>query len=221
MADLDNSIVNLDSNVSPMVLAGILGVNVSLLYQNMQAGIFTKDLTLYTYREAIQTYIAYYKKSTELKVLKAEAEIELKKTKLEEDLAIREEKRKFKMEEEGRKGKRTYEGEDGVDGMHPLMAAKLTQGIKLDRVREEQLWLKIAIDRKDYIDVEEIVDLAEPFLMTLRNILIDIALTTPELEKKIDQAMETIYALGVTLVEDADLDSKNYVQDMLARGIDE
>lgn len=221
MADLDNSIVNLDSNVSPMVLAGILGVNVSLLYQNMQAGIFTKDLTLYTYREAIQIYIAYYKKSTELKVLKAEAEIELKKTKLEEDLAIREEKRKFKMEEEARKGKRMYEGADGEDGMHPLMAAKLTQGIKLDRVREEQLWLKIAIDRKDYIDVEEIVDLAEPFLMTLRNILIDIALTTPELEKKIDQAMETIYALGVTLVEDADLDSKNYVQDMLARGIDE
>ena len=222
MTETTNATINLDQLVSPAILAGVLGINVSLLYQNYQAGIFTKDLTLHTYREAIQTYIAYYKKSAESKLKKAEAEAELKKLKLQEELDLREQRRKIKAEEDSRKSKRSFSGDDSEEGgMHPLMAAKLTQGIKLDRVREEQLWLKIAIDRKDYLDVNELVDLAEPFLMTLRNILIDVARTDPELEKKIDQAMETIYGLGITLVEQADIDSKNFVQTMLERGIDE
>jgi hypothetical protein len=211
MLETENSIVNLDTNVSPMVLAGILGVNVSLLYQNMQAGIFIKDLTLYTYREAIQTYITYYKKATELKKLKAQQEKEALEEKLETAKKLREAR-----EREQDKGSKYG---DFDDEMTKLTMAKLSQGIKLDRVREEQLWLKIAIDRKDYIDISEIVELAEPFLLSIRNILINIAATTPELEKQIDQAMETIYNLGITLVDEAEEDSKRFVQDMLAREV--
>ena len=214
MLETENSIVNLDTNVSPMVLAGILGVNVSLLYQNMQAGIFIKDLTLYTYREAIQTYITYYKKATEVKKLKAQQDKELLEEKLEKAKELREARERKQQE-----GKQNRYG-DLEEEMTKLTMAKLTQGIKLDRVREEQAWLKIAIDRKDFIDILEIVELAEPFILTLRNILINIAATTPELERQIDQAMETIYNLGVTLVEEAEVDSKTFIQDMLDRDIE-
>jgi len=214
MAELSNTIC-LDDKLSPQILAGILGINVSLVYQNAQAGILPLTFTELSYRQALQIYIAHYKKNVELKILKEQNEQELRKKKLEEDRKFREEKVRIKeLEVANRKSK--FIGTDGYDdSMHPLVAAKMKQDIRLGIVKEQQLWLKVAIDRGDYVSMNELYSLCEPFLQAIKNKLVALADEFPELETSIDDTMESLYNLGVKMLEKATIDGEEFVQKMM------
>jgi hypothetical protein len=234
MSDIDllkpNSlIVDLGSQVSPIILSNILGCNVSLLYQHSQMGRLPPDLTGSTYLECIQTYLNYYKKATDLKLAKEANEQELRRAKLAEDTRIKEEKIRLKEEQDRAKAesktRRTFssleDGEEGSnDGMPPLVAAKMKQDIRLGIAKELQLYQRIAIERNDYVSVKEIIPLLEPFLQAIKNNLVDLSADNPEIQEKIDQNLESLYNLGVAMIEKADLDSDRYVQYILDKELD-
>lgn len=220
---MDNSqIINIDSKVSPAILAGILGINISLLYQNQQAGVVKKPIIDYTYREFLQEYIEYYKKSTEVKLLKEQNEQALKVAKLEETTKLRVEREQARAEEARAKmGKRGFGGsDDDGDTIHPLMKQKITQEIRLNIAREAQLWLKIATDRQEFVSFREKADLVTPFIISIRDLLLGIASDFPEIQSKIDEGMESLYQIGVKLLQEADIDKDNYVQAMLDKEIE-
>lgn len=233
MSDIDllkpnNLIINLESQVSPIILSNILGCNISLLYQHSQIGRLPSDLTGSTYLECIQTYLNYYKKSSDLKVAKEANEQELRKAKLAEDIRLKEEKFRIKEEQDRikaeNKGRRSFssvgEGDDGNDGMPPLVAAKMKQDIRLGIAKEAQLWLRIAIERQEYLSVDEVYKLTEPFLQAIKNILVSVASDIPEVQAAIDEGMETLYNLGMKLVENADIDGEKFVERMLEKELD-
>lgn len=228
---INNSYINLDDKVSPQVLAGLLGINVSLLYQEVQAARLPTELSEATYRECVHQYLNYYKKKQDLKIEKEKHEQELKLQKLEVDKQLKLEKARLAQEEatrvakareEKQKTKATFSAE-GDDSIHPLMAAKIKQNIKTERAREEQLVQKNAIERGNYIDMNELLELCEPFIMAINDGLKYVSgLTTdPNLQKKMDEAIDELKQLGITMLEKADIDAKNYVQVMLDREFDE
>lgn len=224
MLDSNSVIVNMDAKVSPIVLASILGINISLVYQEAQSGRLPLNITEATYKECIQMYIAHFKKSVELKLAKEQNEQELKLAKLAEDTKIKEEKLRIKEELDRSKAsnKRSFSSvgeDDGNDGMPPLMAAKIRQDIRLGVAKEAQLWLRVAIERGQYIAVNELYELTEPFLQAIKNVLVSLASDIPEVQEAVDQGMETLYNLGVKLIEESENDGERFVQRMLEREI--
>lgn len=227
--DFSQSIINVDDIVSPAILAGLVNRNVSYLYQLVQSGRLPV-LTQSTYREVIHAYIDDLTKGVEAKLEKAKLEQEAKLVKLEADKQIKLEKARLAEETaaklaQAREDKKTksrlsFES-DGDDSIHPLMAAKLKQNIKTERAREEQIIQKNAIERREYIDASELLELTEDFIMAISNNLDYIANTWPETQKKIDESKEELQQLGITMLAEADLDSKSYVQAMLDREFDE
>ena len=228
MLDSNVPIINMDAKVSPIVLASILGVNISLVYQEAQSGRLPLNLTEATYKECIQMYINHFKKSVDLRVAKEANEQELRKAKLAEDIRLKEEKFRIKEEQDRikaeNKGRRSFssvgEGDDGNDGMPPLVAAKMKQDIRLGIAKEAQLWLRIAIERQEYLSVDEVYKLTEPFLQAIKNILVSIASDIQEVQAAIDEGMETLYNLGMKLVENADIDGEKFVERMLEKELD-
>jgi hypothetical protein len=208
MAELDfiegsSRLIDLDGKLSPAVLAGIFGCNISWIYQEGQKGRLPvkEDLGNTTYRQAIQQYLRWFKENQDLKILQAQQK---------QELALA-----------GRKG-RYSSGEDGDtnDGMPPLQAAKLKTDIRLNLAKEAQLHQKNAIERGDFIATTEMVELASPFITSIRDMLLAIAIDFPETQSKIDQSMENLYNLGLQLVEKATDDQKEYVQTMLDMEVD-
>jgi len=224
MLDSNSLIVNLDEKVSPIVLASILGMNISLVYQESQAGRLPLVITEATYKECIQMYITHFKKSVDLKLAKEQNEQELRKAKLAEDTRLKEEKLKIKEELDRAKAgsKRSFSsvGDEPNEGMPPLMAAKMKQDIRLGIAKEAQLWLKIAIERGEYISVNELYELTEPFLQAIKNVLVSLSSDIPEVQEAVDQGMETLYNLGVKLIENAENDGEQFVQMMLDRELE-
>jgi hypothetical protein len=212
----NGSIIDIDSKVSPVVLAGILGINVSLIYQNAQQGIIPVDFINYSYRDILQRYIAYYKKNVELKIVKEQADKEVRIAKEQEAARLKEEK--FKAKDQAR---RTFDGDNEEGGgLHPLVAAKLKQEIRLNRVKEEQLLLRNSIERGEYVSMKEIVILLEPYLQAIKNNLVSIASDVPEVQSQIDQNMENLYNLGIAISQKAGIDSTEFVQKMLDKELD-
>jgi len=224
MLESNSLIVNMDEKVSPIVLASILGINISLVYQESQAGRLPLVLTEATYKECLQMYIAHFKKSVDLKLVKEQNEQELKKAKLAEDTRLKEEKIRIKEELDRAKAgsKRSFSstGDEPNDGMPPLMAAKMKQDIRLGIAKEAQLWLKIAIERGEYISVNELYELTEPFLQAIKNVLVSLSSDIPEVQQAVDDGMETLYNLGVKLIENANNDGEQFVQMMLERELE-
>lgn len=229
MTDSNSLIVNLDAKVSPIILASILGVNISLIYQESSCGRLPLNITEATYKECIQMYITHFKKNADLKLTKEANEQELRRAKLAEDTRIKEEKIRLKEEQDRAKAesktRRTFssleDGEEGSnDGMPPLVAAKMKQDIRLGIAKELQLYQRIAIERNDYVAVKEIIPLLEPFLQAIKNNLVDLSADNPEIQEKIDQNLESLYNLGVAMIEKADLDSDRYVQYILDKELD-
>lgn len=219
MLETNSQIIDLHSKVSPAILGSILGCNVSLLYQHSQMGRLPTVLIEASYIECIQMYLEYYKKATDVKLAKEASEKEIRLAKEAAAQSLKEEK--LRLKEEEARNKRSFNSSyDGEDGIHPLVAAKMKQNIKTELAREEQIWQKIAIERKDYIVSEEMVELCEPFIMSIRDIFLSVAQISPELEKKIDEGMENLYRLGCQLVEGADVDSKEYVRAMVDREVE-
>ena len=101
--------------------------------------------------------------------------------------------------------------------MPPLVAAKIKQEIRLNLAKEAQIWQKNAIERGDFISIAEMTELVEPFIMTIRTNLLEIALQSEETEKKVDEIMDTLYVLGTRLVEKAEKEQKEIVEKILAK----
>jgi len=188
-------ILNPEAKVSPAILAGLLSRNVSLIYQWAQIGrlpdIKNGD---YTYKECLAHLLN--------SLLLAE---EAKKAKIEEAAKEKREKRTYSTESE-------YD-----DTMHPLMAAKLKQSIKTEYAREAELWQKIAIKRGEFIAFADKLELVEGFVTSIRDTLLHIGNNFPEIQSRVDEAMEELYQLGVTLIAEADIDADNYIDTMLAK----
>lgn len=206
-------LVDLDAKASPMVLAGLLGVNVSLVYQEVQVNRLPNPVTDHTYKECIQQYVAHFKKNADLKALKAKQEYDLKVEKLESDRKFKEKK----LELSPKRAARSFGEENGE--MSPLMTAKIKQEIRLGIARESQLWIKASIERGEYLALPVLVELLEPFIMSIRQSLLTIALESPESEKQVDLVMENLSTLGAKMVEGAMYDSGKFVEAILAKEV--
>lgn len=192
LEELPPFFLDLEQKVEPAKLAGILGCNVSWLYQCSQTNKVPGEVKNYSYLEWIRKYIDYYKNNTEAKVTK------------------------YKLEQE-EKAKRFTNKDGENEGMPPLVAAKIKQEIRLNLAKEAQIWQKNAIERWDYISIAEMTELVEPFIMTIRTNLLEIALQSEETEKKVDEIMDTLYILGTRLVEKAEKEQKEIVEKILAK----
>lgn len=210
-------IVDIDGKVSPAVLSGILGINVSLCYSEAQKGRLPPVLIESTYRECIQTYINHFKKAVDLKLQREANDFEIKKQKLE----LQSQAKKEKIEAGDGASKRyqsRYAMEDG--DMHPLIESKLKQEIRLNIAKESAIWMKLATERKEYISFTELYSLAEVFIIAIRGVLIDISEDIPEAKERIAEAMEELYNLGEAITQIADLDEVNFSQYMLDKELD-
>ena len=192
LEELPPFFLDLEQKVEPAKLAGILGCNVSWLYQCSQTNKVPGEVKNYSYLSWIRKYIDYYKNNTEAKVTK------------------------YKLEQE-EKAKRFTNKDGENEGMPPLMAAKIKQEIRLNSAKEAQIWQKSAIERGEYISIAEMTELVEPFIMTIRTNLLELALQSEEAEKKVDDIMDTLYNLGIRLVERAEQEQKEIVQTILDR----
>lgn len=213
--------IDLDTKVSPAILASIFGCNVSLIYQDVQSGKLPNPIIDHTYRECIQFSRKYMLKNVEVKLEKEANEQRLKEAKLIEDTKFRESKlrAKEKTEQDSRERKNDS-GFEGDDGMPPLLAAKVKQEIRLGIAREQQLWIKASIDRADYLSQEELLELCEPLMLAIRQSLISVSLESEEAEKQIDLLMENLYKLGTTMVDHSNIDSDNFISAIMKKEID-
>lgn len=235
--------IYLDARVEPLKLAGILGINVSLVYQNHQAGLFgPKPLIEQTYKEAIQNLRKGLVSSVELKIAKEETERQIKLKKIEEErifkenklkeqlrlneikhketLALQEERRKEREERKASAPPPPPAFEDG-DNMHPLMKKKITQEIKLNRVREVQSWIKVAEEKKAFLNSQELTNLLEPFIQVIKNGLIAISTDFPETNKQIESCMQNLYNFGQKIVEITNKEDEQFLHEMMEKDIDE
>jgi len=217
------SIINLDSVVSPAILASIFGCNVSLIYQSCQQGRLPTPIIEHTYREAIQQYLSYYKKSVELRLTKEANEQEVKLAKVKSDMQFKEDKINakealYKKEKEQRSNQEQYD--ESNEGMPPLIAAKTKQDIRLAIAREQHLWIKAAIERSEYLSLESMIELCEPLLSTIKQTLLSLSHTSDDAEKAVDLVMHTLYQLGVTMVSQSKMDEDNFIKSIMEREID-
>lgn len=210
---LNNSlIVDLHDKVSPAILSAILGINVSLLYQESQKGRLPPILIESTYLECIQQYNTWFKKSVDVKLEKEKNERELRELKLQEDIKFKEQKIKAK------RNSFTDAGES--DPLHPLVEAKMKQDIRLGIAREAQIWLKVAIERQEYIACRELFNLTEPFIQAIKTVLVNLSNEHPETQEVVDDGMESLYNLGRKLIEQSNVDKDEFVTKMLEKEID-
>jgi len=210
-----NGLVDMDSMVSPVILAGILGCNVSLLYQEMQVNRLPNPIKDHTYRECIQTYLEHFKKNADLKIVRAKQEYDLKVEKLEQDRLFKEKK----LATARPPARVSQYSEEGGEAMPPLMIAKFKQDIRVNIARETQLWIKASIERGEYISLPVLVELAEPFIMSIRQNLLTIALESEDAQRQVDLAMENLHTLGSKLLEGAMYDSHGFIEAILAKEV--
>jgi hypothetical protein len=194
--------ININDKVSPAILASLINRNVSLVYQWAQQGRFP-DIKegSYTYKQCIDHAISSLLKAEEAKKVKAELDAKIKA-------------------ERAQRGKFISGDSEFDDTIHPLMAAKLKQNIKTEIAREADLWQKIAIKRGEYVALGDKLELVESFVLSIRDTLIFISNNYPEIQARVDEAMEELYQLGVTLIAEADVDMDSYIDTMLAKEVD-
>jgi len=208
MSEIDNEIpkvlfVNMDAEISPHVLAGMLSRNISQLYNWAQMG---KVLNIkksdpnykpITYREFLKHFVD---------------------TIIKEDFDTKKYNRQASRRASSNATMSDFEGDDSI---HPLVAAKIQQQIKKEYAMESQIWQSIAIKNEEYVDFARKLSLVEPFIIQIRDLLLGIALDHPEIQDVIDEGMENLYNLGVKLIEEAKVDREGFVQEMLSKTLQE
>ncbi len=226
MDTVTKAIIDLDAKVSPVILSSIFGCNVSLVYQDVEAGKLPRPVIDYTYRQCIQFNRKYHTKNIEVKLAKEANDQKLKEAKLVEDIKFRESKLRANeaLEEAARKRKEDFrtQGSEGTfeEGLPPLLAAKARQDIRLSIAREQQIWIKAAMDRGEFISAVAMTELCEPIISSIRQTLLSLALTSKEAEAAIDFCMENLYSLGIALTEQAKFDSDNFIDAIMKKDID-
>lgn len=203
--------INITDKAQARVLEALTGKSISNLYSLQTRGAFAfddgKPFTEHSYIECIQALTTYFSKNAEAKAIKAE---EMK------GIAL------IKAEAGGGKPEKLGRPVAGIqaDGeMHPLVAAKTIQDIRVNVARETQIWVKTAIERGEYVSLPRLQELIEPFVLTIRQRLLELG-TIEECQQPVDEMMESLYDLGVKLSEGAVRDEKEFVKAILAKDID-
>lgn len=193
-----NIIVCLDDKVSPAILAAILGYTAPLLYQEAARGVIPVNFIDYTYKEIIHNYVRYFKKAQDVKLARETHAQGMSR---------------------GRKGGiGGFTKSDGTDSsleVAELTVAKLKSDVRLNIAKEAQLWQKIAIEKEQYINVEKLLPLLQPFIVTIRDELDSLLGDFPEIETRVDHVKQELYQLGVRMLLDSQEDAKAYVNNML------
>ena len=214
-----NTIIDIDDKASPSVLSAILGINVSLLYQEAQKGRLPNPVNESSYKECVQAYVYHFKKTQDLKIEKERNEQKLKEAKLAADLEFKERKHRANLDARRNQLGTSEDGDLLDEGMPPLVAAKTKQEIRLAIAREQQLWIRASVERGDYISMVELIELCEPIIMTIRQGLLSLSLENDELQERVDNIMESLYKFGTVLAEQAEKDSKIFVKQVMERDI--
>jgi hypothetical protein len=190
--------VNFDDEVQPHILAGMLSRNISQIYNWAQIG---KILN-------IKKSDPNYKPVTYKEVLK-----HLVDSLIKEDA-------QFAKYQRNRNRKSVDLNElEQDDSIHPLVAAKIQQQIKKEYAMESQIWQSIAIKNEEYVEFAKKLELVEPFIIQIRDLLLGIALDYPEVQETIDEGMENLYKFGVKLIEEAKIDRESFVEEMLSKTV--
>ena len=191
--------INPRDKVSPTILASLLNRNVSMLYQWGTSGRLPDiRASSFNYIECLDHLVTSLLKNEEVKLFKAQEELKAKEVKKSSS-------RKF-----------NFSDSEGLeDTMHPLMAAKLEQSVRTEHAREVELWQKIAIKNEEYVNFTDKLELVQPFIHQIRDLLLGIAIDFPEAQETIDEGMENIYNMGLRIIEEAKVDREEYVQAML------
>lgn len=218
MAEL---IINLEDKVVPQKLAAIFGCNVSLVYQDAQAGklpdIKNGD---FTYLECLQHSRRYLIKNEGVKLAKVATEASTKEAKIAADLKYKESQLRAKelLESKAREAKKS--GDFSEEALSPLMSAKVKQEIRLSVAREQQVWIRSQAERGAYYSAEEMLMLCEPILDTVKQILLKLAATSEEAEKPVDEAIAEFHQLGQTLIEQSKVDEEKFITAIMNRDVD-
>lgn len=204
-------IVNLDGKVAPHTLAHILGINVSLIYQEKAKGAFGSPqvaFTEQTYLDCFRLYRTYHAKNTEAKLAKVAAELEINKLKLENHKEYKEKKLSFETSEIG-------------DKLSELQIKQIEQRIKTDKVTEIKNWLFIAETRDELLVAEELRTLFEPFIHLIKNNLISVAMEFPDVRPKIDETLNDLADIGQRMLKQVGEDRNDFVDEMMKKTIDD
>lgn len=218
---MEDLTINLSEKVSPQKLAAIFGCNVSLIYQDAQAGKLP-DLKNgdFTYLECIQHSRRYLIKNEGVKLAKIELEASTKEAKIAADLRYKESQLRAKeaLEEKAREAKKS--GNFSEEVLSPLMSAKVKQEIRLSVAREQQVWIRSQAERGAYYSAEEMLMLCEPILDTVKQILLKLASTSEAAEKPVDEAIAEFHQLGQTLIEQSKVDEERFITAIMNREVD-
>lgn len=194
MAEIDTAqpqLLNLDSKVSPAVLAGMLSRNVSLLYQWEKDGRLPSPMKNYTYRHCLKCLMDYH------------SERNIGRPRGGNTVTV--------VDEEGNVG----------SDLHPLVAAKIKQSIKTEYSREAQNWQTYAIKNEEYVSFADKLADVQGFIVNIKDLLLGIAMDFPETQSIIDEGMENLYKFGVKLLEEVKVDREQFVHTMLTKDIEE
>jgi len=200
--------INPYDKVSPVTLASLINRSPTLLYQWSAAGRLPnfKDQP-FSYIECLDHLVTHLVNNEESKKLK-----------VQEEIRIKEELYKQRGETRGRKFADINTDDDS--NIHPLVAAKLKQNVKTEYAREAQLWQAIAIKNGEYVNFNDKLNILEPFILQIRDLLLGIAIDFPETQMVIDEGMENLYNLGMKILEETREDREAFVDAMLAKEVE-
>lgn len=108
-----------------------------------------------------------------------------------------------------------FRDDDTRKQLDQVTIAEKVQKIRLDKAREQELWTKNLVARKELVQKTELEQLMFPTFVTIVNILRHTADKEPTLQEAIDKCIEELYNLGERLEEQAVGDSNRYVETML------
>lgn len=109
---------------------------------------------------------------------------------------------------------------DTDSGLSRLLEAEKIQKIRLDKAKEQEIYLRNSITRNTVLDKNELYSLIAPLLGNIANVLRSAADETPELQETIDKCFSILFNAGEKIVEQANEDKLNYVQHMLDNPLD-
>lgn len=145
----------------------------------------------YSYRDYLTTLTRYLRQGADAKEVAAKAR-----------LAEQESKPRF-------------HDEDTRKQLEQVTIAEKIQKIRLDKAREQELWTKNLVARKELVQKTELEQLMFPTFITIVNILRHEADVNPALQEAVDHCLEELFSLGERLEEQAIGDSQAYVDAML------
>ena len=171
----------------------LCGINPKIWKDLTDAGIF-KNCT--SYKEYFTTLVSYYRENKEAKDIAAKAKL---------------------VEAENKPRYRNSEARAKLD---QVIIAEKIQKIRLDKAREQELWVKHLVNRGELVSKSELELLMFPVFNTMVNILRHTSDEHPELQDCIDKCIGELFSLGERLEENAIGDKNKFVAIMMDSELD-